>query len=120
MDIECDIDNNDKNNNNISKCNVCESYGQDHSFRTKNRIGRTNFDVNNSDNYVSLYGNMKDKYLKLSNLSTENDYAISFLCIVNEEYVLGACITAYSHRLMLKDSKFVDNVDLIILCDEYI
>lgn len=121
MDIECNIDNNDKNNNNVSKCNVCESYGPDHSFRTKNRIGRTDFDVNNnSDNYVSLYGNMKDKYLKLSNLSTENDYAISFLCIVNEEYVLGACITAYSHRLMLKDSKFVDNVDLIILCDEYI
>lgn len=42
-----------------------------------------------------------------------SSYAIFMVCFLNDHYVLGACISAYTHK------KYI-NVPIIILCDDYI
>jgi len=45
-------------------------------------------------------------------------YAIVFLCMLKNHYVVGACITAYIHRCFI--NKLNIKIDLVIMCDEYI
>lgn len=46
-------------------------------------------------------------------------YAIFMMCILKDHYVLGACISAFAHRSLLK-ARGLTNVDLVIMCDDYI
>ena len=46
--------------------------------------------------------------------------AMFMMCIINEHYVIGACIAAYCHRKMLTNAKIKDTTDLVIICDEKI
>ena len=45
-------------------------------------------------------------------------YAIVFLCMLKEHYVVGACITAYIHKCFIKQLSM--NIKLIIMCDDNI
>ena len=45
-------------------------------------------------------------------------YAIVFLCMLKDHYIIGACITAYIHRKFILELNIP--IDLIIMCDEYI
>lgn len=46
-------------------------------------------------------------------------YAIVFLCMLKDHYVIGACIAAYTHRCFINrlNNK---NISLVIMCDDYI
>ena len=46
--------------------------------------------------------------------------AIFMMCIINDHYVIGACIAAYCHRKMLIRAGLKDTTDLVIMCDEKI
>lgn len=50
--------------------------------------------------------------------SSNNKNAIVMLCMLNEKYVTGACISAYAHRSYIKILNA--NIDLVCMCDEYI
>ncbi len=70
-------------------------------------------------NYIHKYKKYKSKYYDLKRLiSRQNKYAIVMLCIVKDHYVLGACISAYVHKQLIKNTD--NNVDLIIMCDDTI
>jgi len=45
-----------------------------------------------------------------------NKYAIVSLCMLNEHYIIGACISAFVHKFFTKSKK----IDLVIMCDENI
>ena len=47
-------------------------------------------------------------------------YAIAMLCMLNFHYVLGACIAAYAHRLMINQCLYKNEIDLLIMCDKHI
>jgi hypothetical protein len=42
------------------------------------------------------------------------------MCIINPEYVIGACISAYAHGKYLKEAGRYDDTDLVIMCDAQI
>lgn len=46
-------------------------------------------------------------------------YAIVFLCMLKEHYVVGACIAANAHRCFIKRLNNVD-IKLVIMCDDNI
>lgn len=46
--------------------------------------------------------------------------AIFMMCIINDIYVIGACIASYCHRKMLENAKLKEMTDLVIMCDENI
>ena len=46
--------------------------------------------------------------------------AIFMMCVINETYVIGACIAGYCHRKMLENANLKDTTDLVIMCDENI
>jgi len=54
----------------------------------------------------------------MRNRNNRNKYAIVFLCMLKEHYVIGACITAFVHRTLL--NKIDQKIDLIIMCDDNI
>ena len=47
-------------------------------------------------------------------------YAIAMLCMLKDDYVLGACISSYALKQLIKESIHKNNIDLIIMCDKYI
>lgn len=47
-------------------------------------------------------------------------YAITMLCMLKDHYVLGACISSFAHKQLIKTSIHKNNIDLIIMCDKYI
>ncbi|VBB18261.1 putative transferase [Yasminevirus sp. GU-2018] len=51
--------------------------------------------------------------------NTKKD-AVFMMCIVNDQYVLGACIAIYCHRKMLEKAGLKEQTDLVIMCDEKI
>ena len=81
-------------------------------------------------NYYEKYRKYKLKYLSLKredgnnftsqviNNNKENRYAIVMFCILKDHYVLGACITAYLHKLFIKKTN--KNIELVMMCDDYI
>lgn len=86
--------------------------------------------VISDDNTISL-----TQYSKLSRFNADNSSvnksdeierkdkkknAIFMMCIVNEHYVIGACIAAYCHRRMLMRAGLKNAVDLCIMCDDKI
>lgn len=46
--------------------------------------------------------------------------AIACLVVIKDHYVLGACAMAYSHKKMLEMMGRRNEIDLVIMCDEYI
>lgn len=46
--------------------------------------------------------------------------AIFMMCIINDHYVIGACIAAFCHRKMLMRAGIKEKTDLVIMCDEKI
>jgi len=83
--------------------------------------------------YYHKYIKYKAKYLSLKirgehnipkneiSLSQMNDrkHAIFMFCILKDHYVLGACITAFVHKSMMK-KQGIKNIDLVMMCDDYI
>lgn len=71
---------------------------------------------------------MTDNLVKLSNHQIKRSdtdqspkkNAIFMMCIINDHYVIGACIAAYCHRKMLIKAGLKDTTDLVIMCDEKI
>jgi len=49
---------------------------------------------------------------------TNAKYAVVFLCMLKDHYVVGACIAAFIHRCFIKQLDY--KIDLVIMCDEYI
>jgi len=47
-------------------------------------------------------------------------YAITMLCMLKDHYVLGCCISSFAHRQLIRKSVYIDDIDLIIMCDQYI
>ena len=47
-----------------------------------------------------------------------NNFAIVSLCMLNEHYVIGSCISAFIHKFFIK--KYKKKIDLVIMCDENI
>src|SRR5271155_3751950 len=79
---------------------------------------------------METYINNKKDYLNLklafksggSNDSIKNEtkkYAVVMLCMLRSHYVLGACISAFAHKFILKRKNITD-VDLVIMCDDVI
>jgi len=48
----------------------------------------------------------------------EKTFAIVMLCMLQDHYVLGACVAAYVHRYLF--SKIDKRIELVIMCDENI
>lgn len=46
--------------------------------------------------------------------------AIFMMCIVADHYVLGACIASYCHRIFLEKLNVKDQIDIVMMCDDYI
>ena len=63
--------------------------------------------------YKDKYIKYKSKYIQLKG-GGRNKYAIVSLCMLNDIYVIGACISAYTHK------KFKKDIDLVIMCDDII
>jgi len=55
-----------------------------------------------------------------SDLQSNKKNAIFMMCLINDTYVIGACIASYCHRKMLEDAKLKDNTDLVVMCDQKI
>ena len=68
-------------------------------------------------NYKNKYLKYKNKYLNLKRLIHKKD-AICMLCMLKDHYVLGACISAFTHKQFIK--KYNLNIDLVMMCDDYI
>lgn len=58
-----------------------------------------------------------DNKSTLDNKDKVKKNAIFMMCIMNDVYVLGACISGYCHRKMLESARLKDTVDLVIMCD---
>jgi hypothetical protein len=54
------------------------------------------------------------------NITNKVKNAIFMMCIINDNYVIGACIAVYCHRKMLERYNLKYNIDLVLMCDEYI
>jgi hypothetical protein len=50
-------------------------------------------------------------------MSHRKKNAIFMMCIINQNYVLAACIAAYCHRKLLETAKIKDQTDIAIMCD---
>jgi hypothetical protein len=59
-----------------------------------------------------------DQYNRI--IKNKGKNAIFMMCIINETYVIGACIAVYCHRKMLEKYDLKDNIDLVLMCDENI
>ena len=46
--------------------------------------------------------------------------AIFMMCIINDHYIIGACIAAYCHRKLLISAGIKDTTDIVIMCDDKI
>jgi len=73
--------------------------------------------------YYYYYGQEQDtnKNTEItSSLKSIKKNAIFMMCIINEHYVIAACITAFCHRRMLTKAGIKDTTDLVIMCDDKI
>lgn len=69
--------------------------------------------------YKLKYQKYKNKYITLKrSLGDDIRNAIFMLCILNDHYVLGACIAAFAHKQFINILNL--NVELVVMCDNYI
>jgi len=45
--------------------------------------------------------------------------AVVFLCMLKDHYVVGACITAYTHKVLMMANN-ITNIELVVMCDDHI
>ena len=69
----------------------------------------------NLSSYVTQYGGTDD----ISKNKIDKKNAIFMMVIINDHYVIGACIAAFCHKKFLSKMND-DKPDLVIMCDEII
>lgn len=52
------------------------------------------------------------------NIRDNGKNAIAFLCMLNKHYVIAACVAAYTHRQLIKNTG--RNIKILIMCDSMI
>jgi hypothetical protein len=60
---------------------------------------------------------IENKNKQISN-SFNGKGAIFFLCMLKSHYVIAACITAFTHRYLIRQTN--KNIKLVIMCDHEI
>lgn len=74
--------------------------------------------MNISESYYKKYLEYKNRYVVLKAGSKKD--ALVMLCMINEAYVVGACISAYIHRLFLRKNNIDSKISIVIMVDDTI
>lgn len=95
-----------------------------------NDIDYRHLHITNKCAYASLVNNLmiggskskpKSEQISRTTVSACNKKnAIFMMCIINELYVIGACIVSYCHRKLLNSCNLKNSIDLVIMCDSKI